>query len=131
MADPKSLKYTVEHEWVQVDEPSAEGRPTATIGVSEWAVKRLGELLFLRLPEEGTVVDAVEAVGTLESDDVVADLHAPVSGPVVELNQAVLDDPTLVNRDPYGEGWLYRVRLGNAAALDSLLGYEDYVTLTG
>ena len=124
MSYPSQYKYTKEHEWVNVDED------VATIGITSFAQQQLGEVVFVELPEVGQVVDAGDEVGTIESVKAVGELYTPLSGEVSETNQAVVDDPALLNDDPHGDGWLVRVRISDSSELSSLMSaaaYEDYV----
>ncbi len=116
------LKYTADHEWVD------DGIGAVTIGITTVAAEALGDIVYLDLPEVGTEVTAGEACGEVESTKSVSDLFAPVSGTVVEVNQAAIDDPSLVNADPFGQGWLLRVETGEDA---DLLSAEDYAEISG
>lgn len=107
---PDHLQYTVEHEWL------AEGSP-ATVGITETAAEALGELVYVELPEVGEQVTAGAVCGEVESTKSVSELFSPVSGTVVEVNQAVIDDPALVGSDPYGEGWLLRIEVSETGPL--------------
>ncbi|MDO9694699.1 MAG: glycine cleavage system protein GcvH [Candidatus Latescibacteria bacterium] len=118
-------KYTKDHEWVL-----AEGE-IATVGVTEYAAHELGDVVFLELPEVGTVVGQGETVGTIETVKSVEDLFSPVGGEVVAVNEAVLDAPETVNQDPLEAGWLYKVRIGDRSELDELLTADDYDALIG
>jgi glycine cleavage system H protein len=117
---PSEYKYSREHEWVQVD------GDVAKVGITAFAQQQLGEIVFVELPEVGRVVDKGDEVGTIESVKAVGELYSPVSGEVVEGNQAVVDDPAVLNDDPHGEGWLVRVRVNDASELDSLMSAEEY-----
>ena len=128
MSYPSQYKYTKEHEWVNVNED------VATIGITSFAQQQLGEVVFVELPEVGQVVDAGDEVGTIESVKAVGELYTPVSGEVVERNEAVVEDPALLNDDPHGEGWLVRIRVSDSSELNSLMSaeeYEDYVKSAG
>ncbi len=118
-------KYTKSHEWVMVD------GETATVGVTEYAASELGDVVFLDLPEAGTEINAGEAVGTIETVKAVEDLYTPVSGEVVEVNQAVVDHPELVNNDPLEAGWLLRIKLAEPGELGQLLSAGAYEALLG
>lgn len=120
MSYPSEYKYSREHEWVQVD------GDVAKVGITAFAQQQLGEIVFVELPEVGRVVDKGDEVGTIESVKAVGELYSPVSGEVVEGNQAVVDDPAVLNDDPHGEGWLVRVRVNDASELDSLMSAEEY-----
>jgi glycine cleavage system H protein len=122
---PADLKYSREHEWVRVDETG-----TATIGITDFAQDQLGDIVYLGLPEIGVMVRQFEKCGEIESVKSVSDLYTPVSGEVVERNDLAIDTPELVNESPYGEGWLWQVRLENPAELENLLSAADYTALT-
>ena len=113
-------RYTSEHEWVRLD------GDIATIGITEHAQQALGDLVFVELPEPDREVEAGEAVAVVESVKAASDVYAPLAGKVVEANQAVVDDPALVNGDPEGEGWLFRMELADAASFDALLDAAAY-----
>jgi glycine cleavage system H protein len=115
-AFPADLQYTVEHEWV------AEGSP-ATVGITETAAQALGELVYVELPSVGDPVTAGSVCGEVESTKSVSELFSPVTGTVVEVNQAAIDDPALVSSDPYGAGWLLRV---DVTGTGPLLSAEEY-----
>jgi glycine cleavage system H protein len=121
---PADLKYSREHEWVRVDETG-----TATVGITDFAQDQLGDIVYLGLPEIGTTVRQFEKCGEIESVKSVSDLYSPVSGEVVERNDLAIDAPELVNQSPYGEGWLWQVRLENPAELENLLSAEEYTAL--
>jgi glycine cleavage system H protein len=117
---PSDLRYSKEHEWVRVD------GDTGTIGVTDYAQDQLGDVVYLDLPAAGATVTQFAKMGEIESVKAVSDLFSPVSGEVIEVNQETVDDPEAVNREPYGKGWLIKVRLSNAAELDALLSAEAY-----
>jgi len=122
MSNPANLQYTAEHEWISTD------GDLARVGVTAYAADALGDVVYVDLPALGTTVTAGEPCGELESTKSVSDLYAPVSGEIVEVNEAVDADPSLVNSDPFGAGWLFVVRVAgtgallDAAAYDALLG---------
>ncbi|GAA4563595.1 glycine cleavage system protein GcvH [Planotetraspora kaengkrachanensis] len=121
---PEDLSYTKEHEWVAgLDD----GR-TVTVGVTAYAAEQLGDVVYVQVPEVGAAVTAGDAVGEVESTKSVSDIFAPVTGEIVEVNAAVVDDPSLVNSDPYGEGWLFRVQIGEEP--EDLLTSAEYTSLT-
>ena len=124
MTDLTSLKYTAEHEWVALD------GDIATVGITDYAADKLGDVVFVELPAAGSGVTAATVVGEIESTKSVGELYAPLTGEVVEVNDAVVDDPSLVNSDPFGEGWLVKLRVDASAAAD-LLDRDAYVALTG
>jgi glycine cleavage system H protein len=124
MSNPQHLKYSTEHEWVDGPEDGV-----CTVGITEFAAGQLGDVVYVQLPEAESAVEAGEACGELESTKSVSELYAPVSGEVVEVNQDVVDDPSLVNSEPFTGGWLFRVKLSDPAELDALLdanGYADH-----
>jgi len=117
--------YTKEHEWVMV-----EGN-TATIGVSEYAATELGDVVFLELPEPGAQMGQGDVVGTIETVKSVEDLYAPLTGEVLEINEAILDEPELVNNSPMDDGWLFRMQIADSSEIDQLLSAADYDALIG
>lgn len=121
---PADLRYTKDHEWVRVD------GDTATIGVTDFAASQLGDVVFVDLPVVGRSVDQFATFGVVESVKAVSDLYAPVSGEVVEVNGNLEAKPELVNSDPFGEGWMIRVEIGDAAQLGDLLDAAAYEKLT-
>jgi glycine cleavage system H protein len=121
---PTDLKYTKSHEWVRV---LPEG--IAEIGISDHAQEALGDLVFVEVPESGREVALGDACAVVESVKAASDVYAPVSGEVVEGNAALAEAPELINQEPYGSGWLMRIRLGNSAELDSLLDARAYEEL--
>ncbi len=128
MSVPAELRYTAEHEWVAVD------GPTATVGITDFAARSLGDVVYVSLPAEGAAVTAEEPCGEVESTKSVSDLYSPVDGEVTEINADLEDDPGLVNADPYGAGWMFKVRLGAAAGEadlpPGLLSPTEYEELT-
>lgn len=124
MTDLNSLKYTAEHEWVALD------GDIATVGITDYAAEKLGDVVFVELPAVGSDVSASTVVGEIESTKSVGELYAPLTGEVVEANDAVVDDPSLVNGDPFGAGWLVKLRVDPSAVAD-LLDRDAYVALTG
>jgi glycine cleavage system H protein len=123
-AIPQELSYTKEHEWVA----GLDDGLTVTVGVTAYAAEQLGDVVYVQVPEVGDTVTAGDAVGEVESTKSVSDIYSPLSGEVVEANQAVVDDPSLINSDPYGEGWLFRVRIEGDP--EDLLSAEEYTALT-
>ena len=122
MTDENVLQYTEQHEWVRVD------GDTVTVGITDYAAEKLGDVVYVDLPVPGSRITAGNVVGEIESTKSVGELFAPVDGEVVEANQAVIDSPELVNSDPFGEGWLIKV---TAANLPKLLSRDEYRALTG
>jgi glycine cleavage system H protein len=120
---PTDLRYTKDHEWVRLD------GDTATIGVTDFAAHELGDVVFVDLPEPGRKIEQFGTFGVVESVKAVSDLYAPVSGEVSDVNSALTAQPELVNSDPFGAGWMIRVRVSNAAQVDGLLEPEAYERL--
>ncbi|HWI30995.1 MAG TPA: glycine cleavage system protein GcvH [Microbacterium sp.] len=130
MTDLSALKYTAEHEWISLDGPIGEEGTVATVGITDFAADKLGDIVFVELPAAGSGVSAGQVVGEIESTKSVGELYAPLTGEVVAANDAVVDDPSLVNADPYGAGWLVKIRIDASSAAE-LLDREGYVALTG
>ncbi|UCD94827.1 MAG: glycine cleavage system protein GcvH [Candidatus Zixiibacteriota bacterium] len=122
---PAELKYTKEHEWVKVD------GSVVVVGITDYAQGELGDIVFVELPSVGTEVKAMEPFGTIEAVKAVSDLFSPISGKIAEANPVLEDDPMVINRDPYGEGWMIKVEIGDPAELDGLLDSEAYEKLIG
>ena len=120
---PAELKYTKEHEWIKID------GSVATIGITDWAQSELGDIVFVELPEVGADVAQMEAFGTIEAVKAVSELFSPISGKVVEINGALEDDPMVINRDAYGEGWMIKVELSDTSQLEQLLDANGYKEL--
>ena len=120
---PENLRYTAEHEWV---DGSGEPGTTLRIGITDFAQDALGDIVYVHLPEVGETVEAGTAVGELESTKSVSDLFAPVNGTVTAVNEALADQPDLVNSDPYGEGWLLDIEVEDAAEVAALMDAEAY-----
>jgi glycine cleavage system H protein len=125
MAYPEDRSYSREHEWVQLD------GTRATIGITSYAADELGDIVFVELPEIGASMTQFGSFGVVESVKAVSDLYAPVSGEVVEVNDALRDSPELLNSDPFGEGWIARVEIADPAQLDALLDAKAYAAETG
>ncbi len=120
---PAELKYTREHEWAKVE------GDRARIGITAFAQEQLGDVVFVELPKVGARVTAMRTFGVVESVKAVSDLFAPVSGEVVEVNPDLVKRPETVNADPYGQGWMIVVRIGDAKELDGLMSAADYEKL--
>ncbi|QZN85728.1 glycine cleavage system protein GcvH [Cellulomonas sp. C5510] len=118
---PATLQYTAEHEWI-------DGEAPATVGITKNAADALGDIVYLELPTVGSEIAAGAVVGEVESTKSVSELFSPVSGTVVEVNQAAVDEPSVVNADPYGEGWLFRVDVTGTGALLSAEEYAASIT---
>jgi glycine cleavage system H protein len=122
MSIPSNLQYTSEHEWVRID------GDTAVVGITQYAADALGDVVYVDLPKVGSTIAAGAIVGEAESTKSVGELFAPVSGEIIEANQAVINSPELVNSDPYGAGWLFSVNVSSLGALISADEYEDLIT---
>jgi glycine cleavage system H protein len=121
---PSDLRYTRDHEWVRVDGDEA------TVGITQYAADQLGDIVFVELPDAGRDLEEAKPFGVVESVKAVSDLFAPISGAVTSTNDALASEPELVNRDPYGAGWMIRMSVADATQLDDLLdgaGYDDLV----
>lgn len=125
MSTPSDLKYTKEHEWLKDN-----GDGTATIGITEFAQGELGDIVFVELEEPGFEFSQDDTFGTVEAVKTVSELFAPVDGEVIELNEELEDNPELVNDDPYGEGWMLKIKLSDPSQLEDLLTAEDYEDIT-
>jgi glycine cleavage system H protein len=124
MREPARLKYTREHEWLEVE------GDTGTVGITDFAQKELGDIVYVELPTRGARLAAGKPMGSVESVKAVSEIYAPVGGEVVEVNGELSKAPELINRDPYGAGWMVRLRIDGAAqgaALLDLAGYEAYL----
>ena len=118
--NPEDLRYTTSHEWVRID------GATGTIGITDHAQKELGEIVYLELPEVGHVFNADDEFGTVESVKAVSELFTPVSGEVVEINKGAVGEPGIVNDDPYGDGWLVKLKLSTDEEIRKLMSAEQY-----
>jgi glycine cleavage system H protein len=117
---PEELKYTDEHEWAKVEDE------LVVIGITDYAQDALGEIVYIELPSEGDEITKGDSFGGVESTKSVSDLYAPVSGEVVEVNESLLDSPETINEDPYGDGWLIKVRIHDSDDYDELMDGEQY-----
>jgi glycine cleavage system H protein len=117
---PPNLRYTKDHEWILV-----EGE-TGTAGITDHAQDALGDIVFVDVPKVGTACHAGKVFGTVESVKAVSDLFSPASGEVIEVNETLKDQPELVNEDPYGKGWLIKLKLSNPSEVDALMSAEEY-----
>lgn len=127
MADikvPEDLLYTEEHEYVK-----REGDDEVVVGITDYAQNELSDIVFVELPEPGSSFDKMDAFGTIEAVKAVSELYCPVAGEVVAVNDSLEGDPAVVNRDPYGDGWMIRLKLKDASDLDALLSAEAYRNL--
>jgi len=125
MTSPKELKYSKEHEWVKVD------GDIVTVGITDYAQGELGDIVFIELPAVGSTVEFMKPFGTIEAVKAVSDLFSPISGEVVEINTALEDDASTINSDPYGDGWMIKVKMSNPSEIDQLLDFAEYKELIG
>ncbi len=117
---PTNLKYTTDHEWISVD------GDTAVVGITSFAQGELGDIVFVEIETEGEELEKGEVFGTVEAVKTVSDLLMPVGGEVIELNEELEDNPEIVNKDPYGEGWLIKIKVADASQLEELMDAEAY-----
>lgn len=122
---PSELKYTKDHEWVRID------GDVATVGVTDFAQGELGDIVYVEVETVDETLDKDEIFGTVEAVKTVSDLFIPVTGEIIEFNEALEDEPEKVNTDPYGEGWMIKIKISDASELDSLLSDADYKALIG
>lgn len=122
---PSHLRYTKSHEWIETVDDS-----TYRIGISDHAQDLLGDMVFVELPEVGQALSAADECAVVESVKAASDVYSPLSGEVVEVNEALVDNPDLVNRDPYGDGWLFVVKASDESELDELVSAEQYIELS-
>ncbi len=122
---PETLKYTKDHEWILLN------GDTGTVGITEYAQGELGDVVFVELPATGKVIKQHDSFGTIEAVKAVSELYAPVSGTVAEVNKDLETTPELVNKDPYGKGWMVKIKLSNTSEVDGLLQAAGYKQLIG
>ncbi len=122
---PENLKYTKDHEWVKLE------GGTATIGITDFAQNELGDIVFVEVDTEGETLDREETFGTIEAVKTVSDLFMPVSGEITEFNDDLESTPDIINKDPYGKGWIIKVKLSDVSEVDDLLSASDYMDLVG
>ena len=120
MATPEDNRYAKSHEYVHLE------GDVATVGITEYAQKELGDVVFVELPQVGSQLDAGDELGSIESVKAVSELFTPVSGEVIEVNEALADNPALVNTDPWGDGWMVRIKVTDATEVDELMSAEEY-----
>ncbi len=125
MEFPSNLKYTKDHEWIRVE------GDTGVVGITEYAQGELGDVVFVELPAAGAKLEQGKQFGTIEAVKTVSDLFAPVSGDVVEVNEALKDSPEVVNKDPYSGGWMVKVKIADSAELEGLLDAAKYQEMVG
>ena len=122
---PENVKYTADHEWIRV-----EGQ-FGWIGITDYAQSELGDIVYIEIPAVGTKLEKGKSFGTIEAVKAVSDLFAPVTGDLVEMNSEMKDHPEVVNKDPYSEGWMIKIKIADPAQLDTLLDVQAYKTLVG
>ncbi|GIJ94860.1 glycine cleavage system protein GcvH [Capnocytophaga stomatis] len=122
---PSELKYTKDHEWVRIE------GGLAVVGITDFAQKELGDIVYVEVETEGEVLDREEVFGTVEAVKTVSDLFLPLSGEIVSFNDALEQEPEKVNSDPYGEGWMIKIKFSDASEMDALLSAEEYTELIG
>jgi len=122
---PSDLRYTADHEWVKID------GDIATVGVTDFAQGELGDIVFVEVETEGEELEAEEVFGTIEAVKTVSDLILPLAGEVIEFNEALEDDPALINSDPFGDGWIIKLKISNVADFESLMDAEAYKNTIG
>ena len=123
MKVPANLKYTKDHEWARIEDS------VAVVGITDYAQSQLGDVVYIDLPKVGDVISRGDVIGTIEAVKTVADIYSPVSGEIVAVNSALKDASELVNKDPYGEGWIASIKLSNSMELEALLDPADYEKL--
>ncbi|MDO1502427.1 glycine cleavage system protein GcvH [Winogradskyella maritima] len=120
---PSELKYTKDHEWVKIE------GDTATVGITDFAQGELGDIVYVEVETVDETLDIEEVFGTVEAVKTVSDLFLPLSGEIIEFNEALEDEPEVVNSDPYGDGWMIKIKFSDASELDGLLSADDYKAL--
>jgi len=122
---PSELKYTKDHEWVKID------GDIATVGITDFAQGELGDIVYVEVETIDETLDKDEVFGTVEAVKTVSDLFLPVSGEIIEFNESLEDEPEKVNSDPYGDGWMIKIKIADASQIDDLLSDTDYKALVG
>jgi glycine cleavage system H protein len=122
---PSDLKYTKDHEWIRIE------GDTATVGITDFAQGELGDIVYVEVETVDETLDAEEIFGTVEAVKTVSDLFLPLSGEIIEFNQSLEDEPEKVNADPYGEGWMIKVKCSDLSQVDGLMSADDYKDLVG
>jgi len=117
---PSNLKYTKDHEWIRIEGGEA------VVGVTDFAQSQLGDIVFIEIETQGETLQKEEVFGSIEAVKTVSDMFMPISGEVVEVNEKIISNPEVVNKDPYGDGWMIRIKVANAAELNDLLTPEQY-----
>ena len=125
MNTPADLKYTKDHEWVKIE------GDTVIVGITDFAQGELGDIVYVEVETVDETLEAEEVFGTVEAVKTVSDLFMPVSGEIIEFNEALEDEPEMVNSDPYGDGWMIKIKVSDTSQLDDLLSADDYNSLVG
>lgn len=125
MAAPKDLKYTKDHEWVKIE------GDIATVGITDFAQGELGDIVYVEVETVDETLDKEEVFGTVEAVKTVSDLYLPLSGEIIEFNESLEDEPENVNTDPYGDGWMIKIKISNPEEVEDLLDEKDYQELIG
>lgn len=123
MKIPSELKYTKDHEWVKID------GDVATVGITDFAQNELGDIVYVEVETVNETLDVEDVFGTVEAVKTVSDLFSPLSGEIIEFNEALQDEPEKVNTDPYGEGWMVKIKFSDASEIENLLNPDDYKAL--
>lgn len=123
MKIPKDLKYTNDHEWVKID------GDVATVGITDFAQGELGDIVYVEVETVDETLEREEVFGTVEAVKTVSDLFSPLSGEIIEFNESLEDEPEKVNTDPYGDGWMVKIRFSDASEIDDLLSAEEYTEI--
>lgn len=124
--NPEECKFTKEHEWVYVEDGDI-----AIVGISDYAAGELGDIVYVELPTPGQKVTQMDPMGTIEAVKTVADLYSPVSGEVIEVNKKAIENPEIVNKSPYSEGWFVKIRMDDPGELENLFSYDEYRDILG
>jgi len=122
---PTDLKYTKDHEWIRIE------GDTATVGITDFAQEELGDIVFVEIETEGEELDKEEVFGSVEAVKTVSDLFMPLSGEIIEINEKLEDSPELVNDDPYGEGWMIKIKISDSSEESALISTDDYKEVIG
>ena len=123
--NPNNLKYSRDHEWIKVD-----GK-TALVGITHFAQKELGDIVYVEIETLNTILESGQIFGTIEAVKTVSDLFMPITGKIIEINENIVENPELVNTDPYGEGWMIKLEISNAIEINNLLDSHSYEEITG
>lgn len=132
MSFPENIKYTKDHEWVKIEsETTEDGKKIATVGITDFAQKELGDIVYVEIETEGETLDKEEIFGTVEAVKTVSDLFMPISGEILEKNEELEDSPEIVNSDPYENGWMIKIAISDESELDELMDSAAYQESVG